>query len=63
MHLDVGRLQVMANDPSFARRFECLGNLLRYREGFIDRDRSLGDPISQGWPLDQLQHKCLGQIG
>ena len=50
-HFDVRGLQVTVNDARFMSGFERLGDLLRYREGFVQRDRPFADPVSQGRPL------------
>ena len=50
-HFDVRGLQVTVNDARFMSGFERLGDLLRYREGFVQRGRPFADPVSQGRPL------------
>ena len=40
-----------------------LRNLLGYRKGFIQRDRTSGDPIRQRRPLHQLQHQRPRALG
>ena len=45
------------DDTRFMRGFQRLGDLLCYRESFIDRDIALANPVSEGRPLDQLQHQ------
>ena len=47
----------------FVRGLQGLGDLLRNRQRLIDRDRTLGNPISQGQSLDQLQDERLGVFG
>ena len=42
------------------RGFQRLGDLLGDGQGFVDGDRTFGDPISQRWPLHQLQHQRTG---
>ena len=37
------------------RCFQGFGDLCRDRQGFVDWDRPLRDPIRQGRPLDQLE--------
>ena len=39
------------------RGLQRLGDLLRDRQGLIQRDRPLRDPVGQSRPLDQLQHQ------
>ena len=46
----------------FVCSLQRLGDLLGYRQGFVDGDRSLCDAISQRWPLDQLQHQRTGAL-
>jgi len=36
-HLHVGRLQIAVDDALLVRRLERIGNLLRDREGLVDR--------------------------
>src|SRR5262245_14264582 len=50
------------NDSFLVRRFQCLGNLLPDGERLTDRNRPLGDPVSERRPVDQLQHKGLNAI-
>ena len=45
------------NDAGLVRRLERLGDLRRDRQGVVERDRSLRDPLLQGLPVDQLQHE------
>ena len=40
-NLDVGGLQIAMDDPLLVRGFERLGDLLRDRQRFVDRDRAL----------------------
>ena len=61
-HLDVRGLQVAVDDTSFVSGFECLSDLLGYRQSFIQRNRALLDPVSQRRPLDQLQHQRTGIV-
>ena len=61
-HLDVRGLQVAVNDTSLMSSLQRLCNLLGSRQSFIDWDRALRDPISEGRPLHQLQHQCTGAL-
>ena len=45
------------DDTCFMCCLQRLGDLLGNGQGFIQRDRTFADPISQGWPLHQLQHQ------
>ncbi len=45
------------DDPLLVRRFECLGNLLRNRQRFVDRDRAFRDPLREVVTLDQFHHQ------
>ena len=56
-HLDVRRLQVAVNDPLLVRGFERLGDLLRDRQRFVDRDRATRDALGQVLALDQFHHE------
>ena len=51
------------NHPSFVCRLDGLRDLLRYRQGFIDRDGTVGDPVGQRWPFNQLQHQRPRALG
>ena len=42
-----------------AAAVKCFSDLLRYRQGFIDRDGALLDPVRECWPLDQLKDERL----
>ena len=50
------------NNTLFMRSFERLCDLLGYGEGFINGDRSLSNPISEGRSFDQLQHQRTGIV-
>ena len=43
------------DDPVLVRGFECLGDLPRDGECFVDRKRALRDPLGQRRAFDQLQ--------
>ena len=45
------------NDTSFVSGFQRFSDLLRYRQGFIDRDGPPSNAVSKGRPLDQLQYQ------
>ena len=55
-------LEVAVYHTGFVGGLQGLSDLLGNREGFIDGDRSLRDPISQCRPLNQLQHQCSGVV-
>ena len=57
--LDVGRLEVPMNDTLLVRRFEPIGNLLRQKEGFVQRKRTARDPLGEGLALDELHDEEL----
>ncbi len=48
---------------SFMRGLQCLSNLFGNRQRLVERDRPLGDPVSEGRPLDQLQHQRPRALG
>ena len=50
------------NDPLLVGRLQRLRNLLGDRQRLVDRDRPLGDPISEGRSFDEFQHQCLGAV-
>ena len=50
------------DDAGFVRDLECLCNLLCDRDGLIDGNRALCDPIREGWPLDQLHDQCTDTV-
>ena len=62
-HLDVRGLQVAVDHTSFMRGLDGLRNLLRDREGFVQRDGAVGDPVSQRRPRYQLQDQRLRALG
>ena len=49
------------DDACLVRRFKRLGDLLGDREGFVERDRPLLDPICQCWPFPGFPI-CLPQM-
>ena len=51
------------DDPLLMGGFEWLSDLFGYRQCLINRDRPLLDPISQCWPLHQLQHQRTSVFG
>jgi len=50
------------DDPLLMGCFERLGDLLGYRESFIEEDWSLFDPIRQRWPFDKFEHQRPGVV-
>jgi hypothetical protein len=53
---------VASDDPEFVSGFEGFGNLLRYGQCFVERDRSTRDAIGEGRPLDQFHHEGLHTV-
>jgi hypothetical protein len=51
---DIGGLEIAMNDALLVRGLECLGNLLRNRERFVDGDRTARDPVCERRALDEL---------
>jgi hypothetical protein len=51
------------DDALLMRRFERLGNLPRDRQGLVERDRSLGDPIGQRRAFHQFKHQRAYAVG
>ena len=47
------------NDTLLVRRFEPIGNLLRQREGFVQRKRTARDPLSERLAFDELHNEEL----
>ncbi len=52
--LDVGRLQISVDDSGVVRGFKRLGNLAGNGDGFVNRDGSTGDAVSEGVTRHQL---------
>ena len=59
---DIRGLHVAVNHTGFVGCLQRLSDLLRYREGFINWDRSFGNPVSEGRPFHQLQHQRTGAL-
>ena len=51
------------DDASFVRGFQRLGDLLGYRQGFVNRNGSLRDPISEGGTRYQFQDQRFLALG
>jgi len=51
------------NDTGFMCSFSCFDDLLGNRQGFVERNRTPRDPISQRRPLDQFKHQRTGVLG
>ena len=51
------------NHPGLVRGLQRLGDLLRYRQRLIQRDRPLRDAVSKRGSLDQLQHQRPRTLG
>jgi len=51
------------DDARLVGRFECLSDLPRDRQRFVERDRSLRDPIGQRRAFHQLQHQRAHAVG
>ena len=62
-HLDIRGLQIPVDHPRLMRRFEGLGDLLRYWQRLVQGDRPLRDPVGEGRAFDQLQHQCPRPLG
>ena len=56
-HFDIGRFQIAVDDPVLVRGFERIGDLLRYRQRFGQRDRATRDAIGERRSFDQLHHE------
>ena len=57
--LDVGRFEIAVNDALFVRGLERLGDLLRDRQRFVNRDRATRDPLRQVLPGHELHSEGL----
>ena len=55
--LDVRGLQIPMDDPLFVRGFQGVRDLLRDRQGFIDRDGALRDPVREIVALNEFHHQ------
>ena len=53
-HLHVGGFQVAVDDALLVRGLERFRDLLRDRQGLVNRNRALGDALRERRPLDQL---------
>ena len=62
-HLDVRGLEIAVDDPLLVRRFERLGDLLRDRQRFVDRNRAARDALRQIVALDQFHHEGVHAAG
>jgi hypothetical protein len=51
------------DDPSLVCCLQCLANLFRNRQCFINRYRSPRYAIREGLPFDQLHHKQVSATG
>ena len=54
-HFDIRGLQVAMDDALLVRGFECIGDLLRDRDGFVERKWTARDPIGQRVAFDQFE--------
>ena len=43
--------------------FQCLGDLFRDREGFVDRNSATRETLCEILPLDQLHHERAAAVG
>ena len=50
------------DDALLMRCFEGFGDLLGDGEGFIERDRTLFDPICQGWDMIVVPVSCISEM-
>ena len=55
-------LQIPMNDTCLMRRLQRLRNLLGDGQRLIDGDRPSGDPVGEGWSIDQLQDQRLDAV-
>ena len=51
------------NDPLLVRGFERVGDLLRDRQRFVERDRAARDTLRQVVALDQFHHEGMCATG
>jgi hypothetical protein len=51
------------DDPRLVRRFERFGDLPRDGQRFVERNRTLRDPIGQRRAFHQLQHQRAHAVG
>ena len=45
------------DDPLLVSRLQRIGNLTRDWQRLFERNRSMRNPVGQGWSLDELQHE------
>ena len=61
-NLDVRGLEIAVDDSLIVSRFERLGDLLRNREGFRERNRALCDPLGKRRSFDQLHDQRMDPV-
>jgi hypothetical protein len=45
------------DDATLVRVFEAIRDLLRNRQGFVERDRPMRDALGEGWSFNQLHYQ------
>ena len=55
--LDIRGLEIAVDNPLLMRGFQCQGDLLGYRHGLVDRDRSTFDPLQKILALHEFHHQ------
>ena len=61
-YFDVRRFEIAMNDSLLVRCFECIRDLLRDRQGFVEWNGSTLDALRQVGALDQFHHEG-GEVG
>ena len=56
-HLDVGRLQIAMNDPLPMRHLQGVCDLDRDRDGILDGERTLQQPLGECRSVDQFKYQ------
>ena len=56
-HLDVGRLQIAMNDPLPMRHLQGVCDLHRDRDGILDGERTLQQPLGERRSVDQFKYQ------
>ncbi len=50
------------DDARLVRRFERFGDLTRDRDGFVERDRPLGEALGERRSFDELEDECVCSV-
>ena len=62
LELDIRGLEIAVDDPLIVSRFERLGNLLRNRESFRERNRAFCDQLGKRRSFDKLHDQRMNPV-